>query len=223
MLMESLEVFVMRYHGARIQTSPVSLQDYGEEKGPEPSVVGGAVIKEGTLASGMARLERFIAEANVSLKSLITEKNNSIEDCKELSKYCGESGGERVTSTLLGILSQFATHLSAAVEKHDNRKDTELRKEAAATKKTASGVLANSIGGSRSRPTPSLTPSSSASQQPETRIGSTSDGCSNHNNKKKIAHPFSASSFSMATSLTAPADSSRTNEGVKGGSFECQG
>ena len=103
-------------------------------------------IKEGTLSSGMCRLEKFIAEADIILKDLVEDKSKSLKACKDLSKYCGEKGGERVTSTLLGILSQFTTNLSSAVSKHDNRKEAEARKEALAKKKPVAEVNNNSKG-----------------------------------------------------------------------------
>ena len=118
-------------------SSTRSNDDIEIKSSSEPTVPEIPAIKEGTLSSGMCRLEKFIAEADVILKDLVEDKSKSLKACKDLSKYCGEKGGERVTSTLLGILSQFATNLSSAVGKHDNRKEAEARKEALAKKKPA--------------------------------------------------------------------------------------
>lgn len=93
------------------------------------------VAKDASLKSGIQRLEAFIADAKGVLKNLEDERDRAIDACKSLSRYCGESGGERATSTLIDILSQFATNLESAVKKHDERKLAEQRREAAAQKK----------------------------------------------------------------------------------------
>lgn len=93
------------------------------------------VAMDGSLKSGMQRLEAFIAEARNVLNDLEEERDRAIDACKSLSRYCGESGGERATSTLIGILSQFATNLESAVQKHDARKEAEQRRESVAQKK----------------------------------------------------------------------------------------
>jgi len=93
------------------------------------------VAKDSSLKSGIQRLQTFISNAKDVLKGLEEERDRAIDACKSLSRYCGESGGERATSTLIGILSQFATNLESAVQKHDQRKEAEQRREAAAQKK----------------------------------------------------------------------------------------
>ena len=93
------------------------------------------VAKDASLKSGIQRLEAFVSDAKDVLRRLEEERDRAIDACKSLSRYCGESGGERATSTLLGILAQFATNLDIAVKKHDERKEAELRREAAAQKK----------------------------------------------------------------------------------------
>ena len=93
------------------------------------------VAKDASLKSGIQRLEAFIAEANDVLKRLEDERDRAIDACKSLSRYCGESGGERATGTLIDILSQFATNLGTAVKKHDQQKEAEQRRKAAAQKK----------------------------------------------------------------------------------------
>jgi hypothetical protein len=93
------------------------------------------VAKDGSLKSGMQRLESFITDTKDVLKNLEEERDRAIDACKSLSRYCGESGGERATSTLIGILFEFATNLESAVQKHDVRKEEEQRREAAAQKK----------------------------------------------------------------------------------------
>jgi hypothetical protein len=49
---------------------------------------------------------------------------------KGLAVYCGEEGGERSASSLLQILSLFASSLVAAVEKYDKRAEVSKRQKA---------------------------------------------------------------------------------------------
>jgi hypothetical protein len=115
---------------------PENVDDKLDDKLEKESLVKTAfVAKDGSLKSGMQRLEAFITDAKNVLKNLEEERDRAIDACKSLSRYCGESGGERATSALIGILSAFATNLENAVQKHDVRKEAEQRREAAAQKK----------------------------------------------------------------------------------------
>jgi hypothetical protein len=98
------------------------------------------VAKDASLKSGIERLEAFITVIKDVLKQLEDERDRAIDACKSLSRYCGESGGERATATLICILSQFATNLETAVKKHDERKEAEKRRYAAAQKKKQLGL-----------------------------------------------------------------------------------
>ena len=49
---------------------------------------------------------------------------------KGLAVYCGEEGGERSATSLLQILSAFASSLKAAVEKYDKRAEMARRRNA---------------------------------------------------------------------------------------------
>jgi hypothetical protein len=152
--------------------SSIDSSDEEKKDAEEPVTPKMPEIKEGTLSDGMARLEQFITDADIILKGLLAEKTKSLKACKDLSKYCGESGGERVTSTLLGILSQFATNLSAAVEKHDNRKEAEARKEAASQKQLTSIVPSNPVQPSATNLKKLLEGKSTSSSQPPDFPGS---------------------------------------------------
>jgi hypothetical protein len=139
-------------------------------KPPEPSEVDGKlqskqeqdppsekapfVAKDASLKSGIERLEAFIADSKNVLGKLEDERDRAIDACKSLSRYCGESGGERATASLIGILSQFAMNLEAAVKKHDERKEAEKRREAAAQKKKEQGLDTSF----QAKPLPSKTP-----------------------------------------------------------------
>jgi hypothetical protein len=176
-------------------------------------------IKEGTLKDGMARLEQFISEADIILESLLAEKTKSLKACKDLSKYCGESGGERVTSTLLGILSQFATNLSAAVEKHDNRKEAEARKAAASQKQPTSIVSSNAVQPNATNLKKSLKggETTSSSQPPESLLSTP--------NKSELLqkHPITTHKSSLDGSVsvsarvppTSPAPVTPSKDGTK--------
>jgi hypothetical protein len=86
--------------------------------------------REATIDGGIQKLEDFIAEADETLKKLKENKDGAINSCKALSKYCGEGGGEKAATSLLGILFQFATNLSDAVKKYDKRLELEAKREA---------------------------------------------------------------------------------------------
>jgi Formin Homology 2 Domain/Subunit CCDC53 of WASH complex len=83
-----------------------------------------------TAKGGITRLESFIIEADETMGKLQSCKAAAISSCKGLAKYFGESGGEQAATTLLGILSQFATNLSDAVKKYDKRLELEAKKAA---------------------------------------------------------------------------------------------
>ena len=81
------------------------------------------------LQQGVARLGKFIEEAEKNYKVLKLDCDGALNTCREMSKYCGESTGERATDTLLGILSEFVSNLEAAVKKHDRIVAAESKKQ----------------------------------------------------------------------------------------------
>jgi hypothetical protein len=118
-------------------TSPELGEEEGQEADEAEPEVPPSPEKPKRLASvegGISRLEDFITEADKTLAQLTANKDAAILACQALSKYCGESGGEQAATSLLGILSQFATNLSDAVKKYDRRLELEARKEAQAQK-----------------------------------------------------------------------------------------
>jgi len=48
---------------------------------------------------------------------------------QELAIYCGESGGERVATTILTILSEFISNLQASIIKYDQKKELDVKKK----------------------------------------------------------------------------------------------
>jgi hypothetical protein len=83
-----------------------------------------------TIEGGISRLEEFVEEAEEYFAALQGKRDAAISACKALAKYCGETGGEKAATTLLGILSQFATNLIDALKKYDRRLEMEAKKEA---------------------------------------------------------------------------------------------
>ena len=45
------------------------------------------------LSPGLIRLDKFINDTNIDIKRLGQIKPSAIQACKDLSVYCGESGG----------------------------------------------------------------------------------------------------------------------------------
>ena len=62
-------------------------------------------------------------------------------ELQELANYCGEGGGERAATALLGVLAEFAFSINAAVEKYDKRLQLEAKKDAALKKKEEEEIL----------------------------------------------------------------------------------
>lgn len=81
------------------------------------------------LQAGIQRLSCFLSKANKIYSQLKSDRDTAIETCKEMSIYCGESGGERATDTLLNILSEFASNMQGAVTKHDKAMQAEAKKQ----------------------------------------------------------------------------------------------
>eukprot|EP00986_Skeletonema_menzelii_P006793 scaffold2578_cov136-Skeletonema_menzelii.AAC.9 len=79
---------------------------------------------------GVKRLESFIWKAESSLSATERDQGAAIRACKGLAVYCGEEGGERAATSLLQILSAFASSLKAAVEKYDKRAEISRRRNA---------------------------------------------------------------------------------------------
>ena len=81
------------------------------------------------LQAGLERLNGFLEKADNISKELKSDCDTTVATCREMSKYCGESGGERATDALLGILSEFASSLDAAVKKHERVMKAEAKKQ----------------------------------------------------------------------------------------------
>ena len=83
---------------------------------------------ENTLAGGILRLRNFVEVVDESFQRLEKQRDETLEACKDLSRYCGESGGVGVTISLLDVLSQFAKNLEDAHKKYHEQQQNEARK-----------------------------------------------------------------------------------------------
>lgn len=77
----------------------------------------------------IARIEKFSKEADMIFPELEAKRDKAISACKELTEFFCETGGERMAPTLMGILSEFASNLNAALQKYDNRRKAEARRK----------------------------------------------------------------------------------------------
>lgn len=89
----------------------------------------GRDFERNTLQGGIVRLEKFLKEATKTCSMLDESRKEALDACRDLSQYCGESGGTNATSTLLGILAQFATNLHEALKKYDSKLEAERRRQ----------------------------------------------------------------------------------------------
>ena len=74
-----------------------------------------------TIFGAIERLQSFTEIAEVSVGDLENLKKEAIAASKELSRFCGEGQNTGATSTLLGVLSQFASNLESALKKYDEK------------------------------------------------------------------------------------------------------
>jgi hypothetical protein len=100
---------------------------------------------DNSLASGLKRLSDFIADVEPAFSMLEKHRDEALEACKSLSKYCGESGGTSSTIPLLDILAQFAANLQEALKKHDvQEKHVTKKQKHLETKVGQSDITTNS-------------------------------------------------------------------------------
>jgi hypothetical protein len=104
----------------------------------ETEASAGHKVSESTynVAASIARVDIFLREANAVFLHLESERDKAIEACRELSEFFCESSGEKATSALLGILTEFATNLDCAVKKYDEQQRKEERKKSSLGRKT---------------------------------------------------------------------------------------
>jgi hypothetical protein len=81
-----------------------------------------------SIHGAIARLEEFSVMAEEIVASLSNEKDEALKASTDLCLYCGEGSGSTAATSLLGILSEFATNIQSAVRKSDDkRKRSEKR------------------------------------------------------------------------------------------------
>jgi hypothetical protein len=116
-------------------TQLLGLQE--ETKGASPSLKGVDAIsnivtepeKENSLQGGIARLDHFLREGKSIFVKLDSDRSLALSACRDLSKYCAEASGVGATSTLLGILAEFASNIDTALKKHDEQQEAESRRQ----------------------------------------------------------------------------------------------
>jgi hypothetical protein len=84
---------------------------------------------QNSLQGGIVRLEAFIHKGKETLVELDSSRNVTLDACSSLSKYCGECGAATASSTLLGILAQFASNVDVALIKFDRQQKAETRRQ----------------------------------------------------------------------------------------------
>ncbi|CAB9514284.1 Disheveled-associated activator of morphogenesis 1 [Seminavis robusta] len=159
-------------------TKSVHASALSEQHSAGPRGNGDSAKKRNDLQSGINRLSEFLTKADQTFASLKRDCSNAVETCREMSKYCGESGGERSTDGLLGILCKFASNLEAAVQKHEKVMEAEAKKAAklaaaptAKTHKKPGGIQAHKglSKNNKNAPDRSLTKGTSKSQKKGTK------------------------------------------------------
>jgi hypothetical protein len=85
--------------------------------------------KENSIQGGIERLEEFIREGKDIFAVLDSNRSEAVNACRDLAEYLGEGGGIGATSTLLGILAQFASNIEAALKKYDDQQEAESRRQ----------------------------------------------------------------------------------------------
>jgi hypothetical protein len=87
-------------------------------------------FQQNSLQGGIVRLEAFIRKGKETLVELESSQKSALDACSSLSKYCGEGcGAATASSTLLGILAQFASNVDAALIKFDRQQKAEIRRQ----------------------------------------------------------------------------------------------
>jgi hypothetical protein len=131
----------------------VSLLASLKEGTDETETSSGHKVNESTygVAASITRVDTFFMEANVVFLNLESERDKAIEACRELSEFFCESGGEKATSALLGILTEFATNLDRAIKKYDEQQRKEERKQSTLGKKAKGSSVTKAA--ARGKPT----------------------------------------------------------------------
>jgi hypothetical protein len=87
-------------------------------------------FQQNSLQGGIVRLEEFICKGKETLVELESSRNFALDACSSFSKYCGEGcDAAMASSTLLGILAQFASNVDAALIKFDRQQKAETRRQ----------------------------------------------------------------------------------------------
>lgn len=105
----------------------------------------GSQIIENNISGGITRLRNFIESVDESFERLQKQRDDSLEACRKLSTYCGESGGISSTTMLLDVLSQFVRNIELSVKKRNEiakRAGSKAKKSLPAEKDPKTEVVA---------------------------------------------------------------------------------
>jgi hypothetical protein len=101
-----------------------------DESGTQPIDVTASDFQKNSIQGGIVRLEEFIFKGKEALAKLESSRTFTLDACRSLAEYCGEGiGAATVSSTLLGILDQFARNVDAALIKFDRQQKVETRRQ----------------------------------------------------------------------------------------------
>eukprot|EP00977_Amphora_coffeiformis_P024769 scaffold17083_cov134-Amphora_coffeaeformis.AAC.1 len=85
--------------------------------------------EKNSIYGAIERLEAFVDSAETIVKSLAKDKDDALTASRELCMYCGEGSGTAAATSLLGILSEFATNIESAVKKSDEKRKAKERRQ----------------------------------------------------------------------------------------------
>ena len=82
-----------------------------------------------SLEGAYRRIEEFLSHADSMYSDLKTQEEDTLHMCKELADFFCEGGGEHASTSLLKILSEFASNLDKAVQKYDRQERIAKKRE----------------------------------------------------------------------------------------------
>ena len=89
---------------------------------------GNVSLRENNRRGAISRLESFIEDAKIKLLELEAKKEHAVQACKDLARYCAESGGIQSAISVLGVLFEFASNLDNGLRQYEQRKKLNFKK-----------------------------------------------------------------------------------------------
>jgi len=103
-------------------------------------------------SAAIKKLDAFIGKAQVNVDELEKEGLRTVQSCKDLAKYFGETGEEKSASHILTILTNFVSNIKTSIAAHHMRVEREKKAAAKAAvvastpSKPAAGKGAAAVG-----------------------------------------------------------------------------